>query len=79
MRLSVLWRAGVLIAAATVILTACSGTASPTSKGTEGTVWVADEEENSITIINAATNKVITTLSGIEGAHNLQVAPGRVL
>jgi YVTN family beta-propeller protein len=26
-------------------------------------------------VINAATNKVITTLNGIEGAHNLQVAP----
>jgi YVTN family beta-propeller protein len=75
MKSSILWRAGVLIFAATVVLSACSGIASPTDKGIGGTVWVADEEGNSITVINAATNKVITTLNGIEGAHNLQVAP----
>lgn len=75
MSVSVWRRAGVLIVVATVILSACSSIAKPTSKGPQGTVWVADEEGNSITVINAATNKVITTLSGIEGAHNLQVAP----
>lgn len=36
---------------------------------------MADEEGNSITVINAATNKLITTLNGMEGPHNLQVAP----
>jgi YVTN family beta-propeller protein len=41
----------------------------------QGTVWVADEHGNSITVIDAATNKIVTTLTGIEGPHNLQVAP----
>jgi len=45
MKSSILWRAGVLIFAATVVLSACSGVASPTDKGIGGTVWVADEEE----------------------------------
>lgn len=40
-----------------------------------GTVWVANEEGNSITAIDANTNQVLTTLNGIEGPHNLQVAP----
>jgi len=40
-----------------------------------GTVWVANEYGNSITAIDANTNNVITTLTGIEGPHNLQVAP----
>lgn len=41
----------------------------------DGSVWVANEDGNSITIINARTNKVITTLTGVEGPHNLQVSP----
>ncbi|MCC6611863.1 MAG: multicopper oxidase domain-containing protein [Anaerolineae bacterium] len=41
----------------------------------QGTVWVADEFGNSITVIDASTNEVVTTLAGIEGPHNLQVAP----
>lgn len=41
----------------------------------QGTVWVADEFGNSITVIDASTNAVITTLTGIEGPHNLQVSP----
>ncbi|MCA0455369.1 MAG: multicopper oxidase domain-containing protein [Chloroflexi bacterium] len=41
----------------------------------QGTVWVADEFGNSITVIDASTNEVLTTLTGIEGPHNLQVSP----
>lgn len=41
----------------------------------QGTVWVANEFGNSITVIDANTNEVITTLTGIEGPHNLQVSP----
>ncbi len=41
----------------------------------QGTVWVADEFGNSITVIDASTNELITTLTGIEGPHNLQVSP----
>lgn len=75
MKPSVLWRAGILIVAATIVLSACGSLAGPTKQGIGGAVWVADEEGNSITVINAATNQVITTLNGIEGPHNLQVAP----
>lgn len=80
----------VLLLAATIVLSACSGNANqptasqptaiqPKASQSEtdvvGTVWVADEEGNSITVIDAATNQVLTTPTGIEGAHNLQVAP----
>ena len=65
----------ILIMMAAVVLSACSSIASPKDNAVGGTVWVADEEGNSITVINAATNKVVTTLEGIEGPHNLQVAP----
>jgi len=41
----------------------------------QGTVWVANEYGNSISAIDANTNTVITTLTGVEGPHNLQVAP----
>lgn len=40
-----------------------------------GTVWVANEYGNSISVIDTRTNEVITTLTGIAGPHNLQVAP----
>lgn len=45
------------------------------NKSIEGSVWVANEDGNSITVINARTNKVLTTLTGINGPHNLQVSP----
>src|SRR5689334_20149903 len=41
----------------------------------QGTVWVADEYGNSLTVIDASTNQVVTRLTGVEGPHNLQVAP----
>jgi YVTN family beta-propeller protein len=40
-----------------------------------GTIWVANEEGNSLTAIDAATNAVVTTLTGIPGPHNVQVSP----
>jgi YVTN family beta-propeller protein len=49
--------------------------ATPLQVEIPGTVWVADEFGNSITVIDASTNEVITTLTGIEGPHNLQVSP----
>lgn len=72
---SVLRPVSIWIVTAAVVLSACSSLASPKNSVIGGTVWVADEQGNSITVINAATNKVVTTLEGIEGAHNLQVAP----
>ena len=40
-----------------------------------GTVWVANEGNASLTAIDAARNEVVTTLTGINGPHNLQVSP----
>ncbi|WP_282007019.1 beta-propeller fold lactonase family protein [Propioniciclava sinopodophylli] len=40
-----------------------------------GTVWVANEDGESLSIVDAATNRVITSVEGIEGPHNVQVAP----
>ncbi len=45
------------------------------ARGPTGTVWVADEGGNSLTVIDAATNKVVKTITGIMGPHNVQVAP----
>jgi len=41
----------------------------------EGSVWVANESGNSLSVIDAATNAVVTTIEGIEGPHNVQVGP----
>jgi YVTN family beta-propeller protein len=40
-----------------------------------GTVWVANEGGHSLSVIDAATNAVVTTVEGIEGPHNVQVGP----
>jgi manganese oxidase len=50
-------------------------TVSASTDVIQGTIWVADEYGNSITVIDASTNEVITTLTGIEEPHNLQVSP----
>ncbi len=45
-----------------------------------GTVWVADEAGNSLTAVDAGTNAVVATVTGVEGPHNVQVSPdGRTL
>ena len=41
----------------------------------EGSVWVADEEGNSLTVIDADTNTAIARVTGVEGPHNIQAAP----
>ncbi len=38
----------------------------------KSTVWVADENGNSITVIDTATNKVVKTIPEIMGPHNVQ-------
>ncbi|BBX19541.1 hypothetical protein CRI77_14385 [Mycolicibacterium duvalii] len=45
-----------------------------------GSVWVADETGNSLTVLDTATNTVATTLTGIQAPHNVQVGtdPGTV-
>lgn len=52
-----------------------AGQAAPATAGFTGSIWVANEKGNSLSVIDAATNAVVTTLTGIEGPHNVQVAP----
>src|SRR3970282_2591364 len=40
-----------------------------------GTVWVANEGGAALTAIDAGSNEVVATLTGVEGAHHIQVAP----
>ncbi|RIK43300.1 MAG: hypothetical protein DCC57_17860, partial [Chloroflexi bacterium] len=40
-----------------------------------GTIWVANEEGNSLTAVDAASQTVVATLTGIPGPHNVQVSP----
>ena len=40
-----------------------------------GTVWVANEDGNSLTAIDASTYEVLSTVTGIESPHNVQVSP----
>lgn len=39
-----------------------------------GSVWVADEVGNSLTVIDAATNAVSMTMTGLKGPHNIQAS-----
>jgi YVTN family beta-propeller protein len=50
------------------------GSGSP-AEGIAGTVWVANEGGHSLSVIDAATNAVVTTVEGIAGPHNVQVGP----
>ncbi len=68
------------IGAATVVLTVLSGcsdsprqTPAPSAAPRSGSVWVANEGRDSITVIDAATNTVKMTLNGIKAPHNVQV------
>lgn len=46
---------------------------NPTAAPPSGSVWVADEGRNSITVIDAAKGDVAMTLTGITAPHNIQV------
>lgn len=50
-----------------------AGPTPPEPAGVAGSVWVADETGNSLTVLDTATNTVATTLTGIQGPHNVQV------
>ena len=75
-----------LVVMLAMALTGCSGEAdgparqegaSPELAGSvTGSVWVADENGDSMTVIDASTNGVIATLDGIEEPHNVQVGAG---
>ncbi|NHB84956.1 hypothetical protein G7085_10975 [Tessaracoccus sp. HDW20] len=41
----------------------------------DGTVWVANEDGDSLSALDAATGEVVTTVTGIESPHNVQVSP----
>lgn len=74
-----------LAAALLAAVSACSAgqttdsgqsTTNPASRApadATGSVWVADEGGNSLTVLDAATNTVSTTLTGMPGPHNVQV------
>jgi YVTN family beta-propeller protein len=40
-----------------------------------GAIWTANEQGNSLTVVDAATNAVVATLTGIPGPHNIQISP----
>lgn len=46
--------------------------ASPSGPG-PGSLWVADEGGNSLTVVDTATNAVVATVTGIREPHNVQV------
>ena len=68
-----------------VALTACSddsnvvpvqaqpSTPAPTAVGA-GSVWVADEGSDGLSVLDVSTNKVHTTVAGVTGPHNVQVS-----
>jgi len=68
----------VLCIAAGVGLTSQAATAKPNDKPlTGGTVFVANEDSGSVSVIDAASDKVIATITGVPGPHNLQVSSSR--
>ena len=40
-----------------------------------GSIWVANEGGDSLTVLDAASNAVTTTLTGLKHPHNVQVSP----
>src|SRR3970040_136147 len=75
----------VMTAAAVILLSSGGGDETPEPQAVpaasahqnlvRGTVWVANEEGAVLTAIAAGSNEVVATLTGVEGAHNIQVAP----
>lgn len=66
-----------LTVAATAALTACSaGAAAPPDETDEltGSVWVANEGGDSLTVLDAATGEVVTTVEGVPQPHNVQAS-----
>jgi len=48
-------------------------TPSAEPSGPRGSVWVADEGADSLTVLDTATNTVVTTVTGVKKPHNVQV------
>lgn len=66
--------AGFALALAGVLSSSALALAGGERPAPRGTVWVSDEGSDSLTVIDAATRKVVTTLSGIASPHNVQVS-----
>lgn len=63
-------------AVSTLLLSGCSGPQVHTSTLTQppvGSIWVADERADRLSVIDAATGTVTTTVPDIKGPHNVQV------
>ncbi|MDQ2635247.1 MAG: hypothetical protein M3Y83_00030 [Actinomycetota bacterium] len=64
------------------LLTACSEQAGDGGEQGEprasasGSVWVANEGADSLTVIDAATDAVVTTVEGVKAPHNVQLGSG---
>lgn len=75
------WRAFAAGAVVTMTVVAMTLGVMPGGSGSAhagmvaGTVWVANEEAGSLTVIDASRNRVLTTLTGIDGPHNVQASP----
>lgn len=69
---------GVLLAACAtgnqVPLSETPTSTTPGAPGEAGSVWVANESGNSLTVLDSARNTVATTLTGIKHPHNVQVS-----
>lgn len=60
---------------ATIGLLAALSALWVSAESAKGAVWVANESGDSITVIDAATNKGVKSIAGIMGPHNVQLAP----
>ncbi len=49
-------------------------TTAPGAHAGAGSVWVADEGGDSLTVLDSASNTVAATLTGIKHPHNVQVS-----
>ncbi|GAA0466868.1 hypothetical protein Aca07nite_71840 [Actinoplanes capillaceus] len=76
----------VVVVAVVALAAGCTATDDPTANPSppasnppapeiQGAVWVANEGGNSLSVIDAATSTVVTTVDGIDGPHNVQVGP----
>lgn len=48
---------------------------SDTTTGVTGTIWVANEAGDSLSVIDASRNVVVTTITGLTMPHNVQASP----
>lgn len=68
--------AAVCVAVAMGLTSACSGTAVAGGAGAPvtGSVWVADEGSDTVSVLDAATGVLRATLTGLPSPHNVQAS-----